>query len=98
MKIFSEMGIYFSKDFGELLDGEEVLKLVITSSVGVQNAWGCELWGCRKDCVLPSDCDSAVTGVILAVAQLKPNIGNNTGLLHTVAFAALYCCYGLCLP
>lgn len=48
--------------------------------------------------VLLFGCDSAVTEVILPVTQLKPNIGNNTGLLHTVIFAALYCCYGLYLP
>lgn len=48
--------------------------------------------------VLLFGCDSTVTEVILPATQLKANIGNNTGLLCTVIFAALYCCYGLCLP
>lgn len=39
--------------------------------------------------VLLFACDSTLTEVILPGRQLKANIGNNTGLLHTVIFAAL---------
>lgn len=75
---------------------EEVLKLVITSSVGVRNACGVRCGAVERLSVLLFACDSTVTEVIIPVTQLKPDIDNNIGIFHVVVFAALYHCYGLC--